>query len=61
MSNSAEQHKKGNYYDYQFGLENGLLPKHSVQVFKKWQKDNLNFKVFLTNGNKAKKGAFYKV
>ncbi len=44
---------------YQFGLENGFLPKHSVQVFKKWQKDNSKFKVLLKNGSEAKKGAFY--
>jgi len=44
---------------YLFGLENGFLPKHTGQIFKDWQESGPEFKVYLSNGQEARKGAFY--
>jgi len=44
---------------YIFGLRKGFLPKHTNQILKKWQKDNPKFKVYLENGNEARKNSFY--
>lgn len=44
---------------YLFGLENGFLPKHTRQVFKEWQENNPEFKVYLSDGKEGRKGAFY--
>lgn len=44
---------------YRFGLDNGFLPKHTVEVFKDWQKNNSKFKVYQEDGQEARKGAFY--
>ena len=43
---------------YLFGLVNGYLPTHTVQVFKQWQKDNNGFGVNMENGGVARKGTF---
>ena len=43
---------------YEFTLRNGFLPRHTVEIFSSLAAtDNLH--VFLKNGEKARKGAFY--
>lgn len=43
---------------YEFTLRQGYLPKHTVEIFENWQKNNL-LKVFLSNNEMARKKAFY--
>ena len=43
---------------YIFGLNNGFLPTHSIEILRDWQNRNKRFKV-LENGNPVRKGAFY--
>ncbi len=44
---------------YLFGLDNGFLPKHTAEVLREWLRDNPKFKVYLENGNEARRNAFY--
>ncbi len=44
---------------YLFGLLNGFLPKHTVVVFRNWQKTDSKFKVYQEDGKPARKGSFY--
>ncbi len=44
---------------YIFGLRKGFLPKHTNQILKDWQNNNHRFKIYLTDGNKARKNSFY--
>jgi three-Cys-motif partner protein len=55
----SQKDYKTNGEMYLFGLENGFLPKHTSQVFRDWQKNNPKFKVYLCDGQEARKGAFY--
>ncbi|MBK7041929.1 MAG: three-Cys-motif partner protein TcmP [Bacteroidetes bacterium] len=43
---------------YEFTLRQGYLPKHTNEIFKEWQKNNI-FEVHLENDEIARKGAFY--
>lgn len=43
---------------YEFTLRQGYLPKHTNEIFKEWQKNNV-FEVTLANNDIARKGAFY--
>lgn len=43
---------------YEFTLRQGYLPKHTVEIFEIWQKNDF-LKVFLSNNEKARKKAFY--
>ncbi|MGR3177975.1 MAG: three-Cys-motif partner protein TcmP [Candidatus Anammoxibacter sp.] len=44
---------------YSFGLDNGFLPKHTGEVFKEWQKSKEKFKIYLEDGQDARKNSFY--
>lgn len=44
---------------YLFGLKKGFLPKHTNQILKEWQKDDIGFKIFDREGKQPRKGAFY--
>lgn len=44
---------------YIFGLNEGFLPKHTTEILRKWQRNNPKFKVYLENGNEARRNAFY--
>lgn len=43
---------------YEFTLRQGYLTKHTNEIFKEWQKNNV-FEVILANNEIARKGAFY--
>jgi three-Cys-motif partner protein len=50
--------KKYNGDVYEFTLHSGFLPKHSNQILKSWQDDG-SLNVIASEGEKARKGAFY--
>jgi three-Cys-motif partner protein len=51
---------KTNKEIYKITLENEFLPKHTTEIFEKWQKTNYKFKVYdLKTGKEARKKSFY--
>jgi hypothetical protein len=54
------QEPKTNIQIYEETLKHGFLPKHTNEVFKKWQQNNPKFKVFdITTGKEARKRSYY--
>jgi hypothetical protein len=51
---------KTNRQVYEFTLENEFLPKHTTEVFDKWQQHNPKFKVYdIKTRKEARKKSFY--
>ena len=51
---------KTNRQIYKLTLENEYLPKHTNEIFKRWQSENKYFKVYeINSGGEARKKAFY--
>ena len=51
---------KTNRQIYEETLKHEFLPKHTTEIFDKWQLDNPKFKVYdIQKGKKARKKAFY--
>jgi three-Cys-motif partner protein len=51
---------KTNRQIYEETLKHEFLPKHAVEIFRKWQENNPKFKVYdIKAENEARKGAFY--
>jgi three-Cys-motif partner protein len=57
---NALESPKTNRQIYKLTLANEYLPKHTNEIFKRWQAEKNNFKVYQRNGGKeARKNAFY--
>lgn len=51
---------KTNKQIYEETLRHEFLPKHTTQIFKKWQSENKKFKVYdIKTGKEARKNSFY--
>lgn len=51
---------KTNRQIYEITLRNEFLPKHTTEIFEKWQSTNRRFKVYdIATGNEARKKSFY--
>ncbi|MDR2410335.1 MAG: hypothetical protein LBE13_19800 [Bacteroidales bacterium] len=56
----ALSESKTNRQIYEITLKNGFLPKHTTEIFEKWQSGNQKFKVYdIKTGNEARKKSFY--
>jgi three-Cys-motif partner protein len=51
---------KTNRQIYEITLKNEFLPKHTTEIFEKWQSNNPKFKAYdIKTGNEARKKSFY--
>ncbi len=49
---------KTNKQVYEFGLKHGFLPKHTADIFRRWQREG-HLEVISVDGKKVRKNAFY--